>query len=251
MICLIAIAAITFFYLRDTATNEKEVAIAKEPNIETFTVNGVNFDMVRVEGGSFMMGSDDPDSDIYEKPVHREDVKDFHIGSTEVTQELWKAVMGTNPSYFQGNNLPVEQVSWNDCQIFLDRLSELTGRKFRLPTEIEWEYAARGGNRSSDYKWSGSNDIGSVAWYDENSEGKTHPVASMRPNELGLYDMSGNVWELTSDFWSNNYNIEPADNSPRVCRGGGWINDSRYCRSAKRGFSTFGTDSHLGLRLAF
>ena len=230
-----------------------EDVIAESPEKETFTVNGVSFDMVRVEGGTFDMGSDedDPDADSDEKPVHSETVRDFYIGSTEVTQELWKAVMGNNPSEFRGDNLPVEKVSWNDCQTFCERLSDLTGRSFRLPTEAEWEYAARGGNRSRGYKYSGSNDIGSVAWYNGNSNSKTHPVASKQSNELGLYDMSGNVWEWTSDLWCSSYNVERGG-SNRVVRGGGWGSDVRYCRSANRGNnSPDGRLNSLGLRLAF
>ena len=219
--------------------------------LETFTVNGVSFDMVRVEGGTFEMGSNDSEAYDDEKPVHSETVRDFYIGSTEVTQNLWEAVMGSNPSKFHGGNLPVENVSWNDCQTFCERLSDLTGRNFRLPTEAEWEYAARGGNRSRGYKYSGSDDIGSVAWYWDNSNSKTHPVASKQSNELGLYDMSGNVWEWTSDLWSDNYNSNRGG-SYRVYRGGSWSNDARFCRSASRFNGSLAYRYYsLGLRLAF
>lgn len=234
---------------KDPITLASTETFEKAKELETFTVNGVSFDMVRVEGGTFNMGSD-AYSD--EKPVHSETVKDFYIGSTEVTQDLWEAVMGSNPSYFSGGNLPVENVSWNDCQDFCRRLSELTGRNFRLPTEAEWEYASRGGNRSRGYEYSGSNDIKSVAWYYGNSVEMTHPVASKQANELGLYDMSGNVWEWTSDLWSDNYSVEFECGGPdRVIRGGSWYHDARYCRSAHALYGPDGGHRALGLRLAF
>lgn len=219
---------------------------------ETFTVNGVSFEMVRVDGGSFMMGSYNGDSD--EQPVHSETVSTFYIGKTEVTQALWTAVMGSNPSYFKGPNLPVEMVSWNDCQEFIDRLNRITGRNFRLPTEAEWEYAARGGNRSRGYEYSGSNNLQSVGWYDGNSGGSTHPVGSKLDNELGLYDMSGNVWEWTSDLWSSNYSSYRnggSSGSDRVLRGGSYFNSARCCRSAYRDFNVSGHRYRgLGFRLA-
>lgn len=250
-----AIICAIFFLMPGRDKSEEQVksedVITESPEKETFTVNGVSFDMVRVEGGTFEMGSDDREAYSDEKPVHSETVKDFYIGSTEVTQDLWEAVMGSNPSEFRGGNLPVERVSWDDCQTFCKRLSDLTGRNFRLPTESEWEYAARGGNRSRGYKYSGSNDIGTVAWYDGNSNSKTHPVASKQANELGLYDMSGNVYEWTSDLWSSSYNVERGG-SNRVNRGGGWGYDARNCRSARRGYDSPGYRyCSLGLRLAF
>ena len=165
---------------------------------QTFTVNGVSFTMKLVEGGTFQMGAtSEQGSDAYnsEKPVHSVTLSNYYLGETEVTQALWNAVMGSNPSYFEGDALPVEQVAWNDCQEFIRKLNQKTGKNFRLPTEAEWEYAARGGKKSNGYKYAGSNDIGSVAWYTNNSDSKTHPVKGKSPNELGLYDMSGNVWE--------------------------------------------------------
>ena len=247
MAIIAAIIVAVFFVTSGTDGSEKKDVLAEDSDIETITVNGVSFDMVRVEGGTFEMGSDDYDS---EKPVHSERVNDFYIGSTEVTQELWEAVMGRNPSYIRGGNLPVELVSWDDCQKFCNRLSDLTGRSFRLPTEAEWEYAARGGNCSRGYEYSGSNDIGSVAWYRSNSDKNIHPVASKNPNELGLYDMSGNVWEWTSDLWSSNYSSSRGG-SRRVIRGGSVISDVDECRSADRySFSPFTWAWIIGLRLA-
>lgn len=221
--------------------------------VETFTVKGVKFEMVRVDGGSFMMGSDDKDAYDSEKPVHRETVSTFYIGRTEVTQALWEAVMGRNPSLYKGANLPVENVSWYDCQEFIRKLNQLTGRNFRLPSEAEWEYAARGANLSQGYKYSGSNNLGSVGWYVDNSRNKTHPVTK-QANELGLYDMSGNVYEWTSDKWSSNYestrNGGPSG-SDRVVRGGNYGCFATYCRSAYRNHNAPGNRySGLGLRLA-
>jgi formylglycine-generating enzyme required for sulfatase activity len=206
--------------------------------------------MVTVEGGSFRMGADDSEAWDDEKPVHSETVSTFRIGKTEVTQALWTAVMGSNPSNFKGDNLPVEKVSWNDCKTFISKLNSLTGENFRLPTESEWEYAARGGNKSRGYKYSGSNSIGEVAWYYGNSGSKTHPVATKSPNELGIYDMSGNVWEWTSDIWCGDYNSSRSG-SYRVDRGGGWSFDARYCRvSSRNDRDPSYTINYLGLRLA-
>lgn len=165
----------------------------------------------------------------------------FHICKYEVTQKLWSAVMEENPSDMQGDDLPVEQVSWNDCQRFISKLNELTGKKYRLPSDAEWEYACRGGNQSKGYAYSGSNDIGEVAWYDGNSEGRTHPVGQKLPNELGLYDMSGNVWEWCQDMHE----------SVGSCRGGSWIHNARNCYPSLPNETpqTFSINS-LGLRLA-
>lgn len=218
------------------------------PTIETITVNGVSFKMIKVDGGTYMMGSNDGDSD--EKPVHSETVATFQIGETEVTQALWKAVMGSNPSNFVGDNLPVEQVSWDDCQTFIKKLNQLTGKTFRLPTEAEWEYAARGGQKSNGYVYSGSNNIGDVAWYTSNSGSKTHLVAQKKANELGLYDMSGNVWEWTSDYYSSNYSSS-RNSSDRVFRGGSWYYNASCCRSAYRNHYAPGNrNNRIGLRLA-
>ena len=217
-------------------------------SVESFTVNGVTFEMVKVDGGTYSMGSYSGYSS--ETPVHSESISTFYIGKTEVTQALWAAVMGNNPSQFRGENRPVENVSWYDCQEFVERLSRLTGRIFRLPTEAEWEYAARGGNRSRGYTYSGSNDIYRVAWYSENSGGSTHPVAQKLDNELGIYDMSGNVWEWTSDNYSSDYS-SARSSSNRVHRGGGWNNDATNCRVAFRYSNSPGCrNDNLGLRLA-
>ena len=180
-------------------------------NTLTITVKGVSFKMIRVQGGTFTMGcTSDLETGCLddEIPPHKVTLSTFYIGETEVTQELWKAVMENNPSYFKGNNKPVEQVSWYDCQEFIRELNQLTGKKFRLPTEAEWEFAARGGTKSAGYIFSGGHDIGSVAWYTENAYDKgennsdygTHEVKTKKPNELGIYNMSGNVREWCSDW---------------------------------------------------
>ena len=230
-----------------------------EPEYEVITANGVSFKMIRVEGGTFQMGAtSEQGSDAYddEKPAHSVTLSSYYIGETEVTQELWQAVMGSNPSSFKGTNRPVEQVSWDDCQTFISKLDSITGKNFRLPTEAEWEYAARGGNKSRGYKYSGSNSVGDVAWYTDNSGSETHPVKSKSPNELGIYDMSGNVWEWCQD-WYGSYESSsqtnptgPSSGSSRVIRGGGWSNHARGCRVSFRSYSTPDfRSSYLGLRL--
>ncbi len=227
---------------------------------KTFTVNGVSFTMVAVEGGTFTMGAtSEQGSDAYdhEKPAHSVTLSPYYIGQTEVTQELWQAVMGSNPSKFKGVYKPVEQVSCDDCQQFINRLNSLTGEQFKLPTEAQWEYAARGGKHSRAYKYSGSNSIGDVAWYGDNSGSQTHNVATKQANELGLYDMNGNVWEWCCD-WYGDYSsgsqtdpAGPATGSDRVFRGGGWFNYARNCRVSYRGhFSPVDRGNDLGFRLA-
>ena len=252
-------------------------AVATSTRPATYTVRGVSFTMIPVEGGTFTMGAtaeQGSDARDNEKPAHQVTLSSYSIGQTEVTQELWQAVMGSNPSEFKGNNLPVEQVSWDDCQTFISKLNQLTGQNFRLPTEAEWEYAARGGNRSKGYKYAGSNSLNDVAWFWQNSGDsyltgewdwnsiksnncKTHPVATKWPNELGLFDMSGNVGELCQD-WVGSYSTTsqtnptgPASGSNRVHRGGCWYGIARGCRVSYRYYFTpSNTGNFLGLRLA-
>ena len=226
----------------------------------SFTVGGVTFKMIAVEGGTFTMGATNEQGDDAwdsEKPIHSVTLSSYSIGETEVTQALWQVVMGSNPSNFSGSNKPVETVSWDDCQDFIRKLNALTGENFRLPTEAEWEYAARGGNKSRGYKYAGSNTIDNVAWYYDNSGSQTHNVATKSPNELGLYDMSGNVWEWCQD-WYGDYSsgsqtnpTGPSSGSYRVYRGGGWIYNARDCRVSIRNYLTPDyRSSNLGLRLA-
>ena len=180
-------------------------------SVQTFTVNGVSFNMVDVEGGTFMMGSETWSSLSY--PVCWVTLDSYSIGETEVTQALWTAVMGSNPSKSIGSDLPVENVSWDDCQSFVKELSKLTGATFRLPTEAEWEYAARGGNKSKGYEYCGGYVIDYLAWYSSNSDRETHEVGGKIANELGLYDMAGNVYEWCQNrfYYYKNY---PVTNPP-------------------------------------
>ena len=223
--------------------------------------DGISIEMVKVEGGTFMMGAtpEMKNSWTEERPIHQVTLtNDYYIGKYEVTQSLWCALMDNNPSYFKGDNLPVEQVSWDDCQKFINKLNDITGRKFRLPTEAEWEYAARGGKKSRGYQYSGSNKISDVAWYSSNSEHKTQPVGLKLANELGLYDMSGNVDEWCFDrfgFYSALSQTNPLgadDGICRVYRGGSWEQIAGFCRSSDR--SNYGTSKNriynLGFRLA-
>ena len=257
------------------------------PQTETFTVRGVTFTMVIVEGGTFMMGSNEEEQNPSivmpnEYPVHEVTLSTYGIGQTEVTQELWEAVMSwhpdtsdedfdanyIHPSYFSSKNgypddlqRPVESINIHKINIFLSDLKALTGREFRLPTDAEWEFAARGGNLSRGYKYSGSDDLDVVAWwgyyFNGNSGYYTNPVATKAPNELGLYDMSGNVWECTSDDAYYEYPSEPVTNphyvggSGQSARGGCWAHRPWDCRPTRRFFYPIrpGSNTH-GLRLA-
>lgn len=265
-----ALALVLFlgwWMMRDNDSNDFEsnaeakekVAMSDEERNEILQ-NLVN-NMVLVEGGTFMMGAtseqgDDADDD--ESPAHQVTVSSFSIGKYEVTQEEWGAVMGENPSEFKGGKNPVESVSWDDCQEFISKLNELTGKQFRLPTEAEWEFAARGGNKKLEQtKYAGGANIDAVAWYEDNSGYTTHPVGEKSPNALGLYDMSGNVWEWCEDYYES-YDSStqkdpkgPASGSNRVNRGGGWCYGARFCRVSYRSSNSPGYRySYLGLRLA-
>jgi formylglycine-generating enzyme required for sulfatase activity len=245
----------------DTAALSVDTPPADASAFSETAVGGQSFEMAFAAGGTFTMGcAAEQDSDCDERPAHSVTLSDYYIGKREVTQGLWKAVMGAdnNPSYFTGSdNLPVERVSWNDVKVFIDSLNSKTGKMYRLPTEAEWEYAARGGNKSGGYKYSGSNTLDSVAWYRNNSDNKTHEVGTKAPNELGIYDMSGNVWEWTGD-WYGDYGsdaqtnpIGPSTGSYRVFRGGGWSYVARNCRVSIRYYYYPGDRGYgLGFRLA-
>jgi formylglycine-generating enzyme required for sulfatase activity len=238
------------------------LALSDQDPFAAITIGKYRFHMMYVKGGTFMMGSDAPDAEKDEKPVHEVTLSDYYIGQTEVTQKLWKLVMGNNnnPSANQGDELPVTNISRADCQTFVEKLSELTGLRFRLPTEAEWEYAARGGQNSKGYVYAGSNDINEVAWYPSNCQ-KPQAVGQKKPNELGIYDMSGNVYEFCYD-WYGAYPAEPqtnpqgpsaASNGYRSCRGGCWQkqnkgDDASYCRIANRGHDIKGNE-RIGLRI--
>ena len=255
-----------------TATQQSTVSqptVAQQPVVQPTVTNsdnisipvkdGISIDMVRVEAGTFTMGAT-PEMENpleHEKPTHKVTLtNDYYIGKYEVTQALWKAVMGKNPSEFKGESLPVEKVSWNDCQKFIGKLNRITGKKFRLPTEAEWEYAARGGKKSRGFQYSGSSNLSDVAWYKDNSNSKPHTVGSKQANELGIYDMSGNVWEWCQDWkgsYSSSSQVNPtgaASGSGRVIRGGGWR--ATGCHSSYRTYNEPGNRSgNLGLRLVF
>ena len=235
-----------------------QAPIANGNHISIPVKDGVSIDMVRVEAGTFTMGEtvDIKDSYDFVKKHQVTLTNDYYIGKYEVTQALWKAVMGNNPSNLKGDNLPVEQVSWDDCQEFLSKLNSITSKTFRLPTEAEWEYAARGGNKSRGYQYSGSNNLSDVAWYGDNSGSKTHPVGSKQANELGIYNMAGNVCEWCQDRFgkyisSSQVNPTGANRgSYRVIRGGCWGYSAGICRSSCRSFSPPDhRGSGLGLRL--
>lgn len=225
---------------------------------QTFNINGVSFTMKQVAKGTFFMGATDEqtNADTDESPSHQVTLKTFYLGETEVTQELWQAVMGSNPASFKGKNMPVESVSWNDCQSFISKLNAATGQKFRLPTEAEWEFAARGGH-NSDKIYSGAANLAQVGWYSGNSSGSIHIVKGKSANELGFYDMSGNVAEWCND-WYGKYRISHEMNpkgassgSERVARGGSVAGGAEECRTSSRLNVAPSTSSPtLGLRLA-
>lgn len=229
-------------------------------SIMIYSINGVTFNMKKVKAGTFTMGAtSEQGSDSFEdeKPAHQVTLThDYYIGETEVTQPLWIAVMGVNPSSYTGDNMPVNNVSWDDCQEFIVKLNSLTGKNFRLPTEAEWEYAARGGNLSQGYKYSGSNNINDVAWYKDNSNSSTHPIKSKKPNELGLYDMNGNVSEICSDYYnlfSNVAQIDPThatSGSDHLHRGGNYYFNAQCCRiSYRQNYNSEIKYKNVGLRL--
>lgn len=240
---------------------------------KTFTVGDVSFTMIFINGGTYIMGAtenqtSDFDDDYDEVPIHQVILSDYYIGETEVTQALWVAVMGDNPSQFKGKDNPVENVSYDMCIEFIDKFNliinrKLGGMRFALPTEAQWEFAARGGNKSCGYKYSGSNILDDIAWYEENSGSTTHPVAQKQSNELGLYDMSGNVYEWCRDWYGDYLPYSQTDptgpikpdifmyRAGRICRGGSFTDNSSKCRVSYRddaGPSWYSYD--IGFRLA-
>lgn len=233
--------------------SNRESQVSNE-SVSTATFS-LNYPMEQVEGGTFQMGSPTTEEGRDENECqHSVSVKSFYIGRYEVTQAQWKAVMGNNPSNFnECENCPVEKVSWDNVQAFIETLNRKTGKTYRLPSEAEWEYAARGGNKSKGYLYAGSNDLNSVAWYVDNANSNTHPVGTKAPNELELYDMSGNVWEWCQDLYKaySNCKATSSESRFRVYRGGGWNYDARKCRTTDRDcFEPSGHYHFLGFRLA-
>lgn len=245
---------------------EKLRFIIRRVNINFVFDGGVEYIMKYVEGGRFQMGAPDNDNEAYpdERPRHWVELSSFYIGETLVTQALWKALMDGNPSYYEGDNLPVNNVAWEhsdmaiSVQEFINKLNEKwPGYRFRLPTEAEWEYAAKGGLKHSNYYYSGSNDVKEVAWYVDNSGGRPNPIKTKKANELGLYDMSGNVWEWCND-WKGGYDVGslvnpggPKQGAERVFRGGDFHNTVRGCRVTTRSQgSPDNRYSGVGFRLA-
>ncbi len=225
----------SFSFIMKKKENQQPSVFKNLAQLPSVIQNLVN-NMVYIEEGTFLMGSYEENN---EKPIHQVNVSSFYIGKCEVTQEEWLTVMGNTPSRFKGAKRPVENVSWNDCQEFIRRLNTMTGGHFRLPTEAEWEYAARGGNAT---KWAGSNNLNDVGWYWGNSNKTTHDVGQLNPNGFGLYDMSGNVSEYCSD-WYGSYVADaqsdptgPLSGAKRLCRGGSWSLDGRYCRVSYRSY---------------
>ena len=237
--------------------------LRREGEDRLVTVGSVTFTMIPVKGGTFQMGATKEQTGEArkdEKPVHTVTLDNFQIGETEVSQALWREVMGSNPSTYKGNDLPVTNVTWEDCQEFIKKLNERTGKQFRLPTEAEWEFAARGGTASKGYMFSGSDEVRSVAWHNRDSNRDRHngpyAIKSKDPNELGIYDMSGNVNEWCQD-WFGDYTADPQTNpqgpatgKEHVYRGGSWWYYGMSCRVSRRNSGVKDVRGVIGLRLA-
>ncbi len=253
----IIIVVLVLFVINETFA-EKKVIKENESNMTEFNQDG--FDFVKVDGGTFTMGCTPEQTDfcsIYEKPSHSVILSSFSIGKYEVTQSQWTSIMGSNPSQFSNcSDCPVEMVSWDDIQIFISSLKTKTGKNYRLPTEAEWEYAARGGNKSKGYRYSGSHNYSKVAWCENDGSTETHSVGTKKANELGIYDMSGNVYEWVND-WLGDY-TDASETNPnghssgtyRIIRGGSWKEDARFVRVPYRLNELPGNKNNdLGFRL--
>lgn len=257
-VACVAVIAVVLLLLNRNNDAERPVLPVEDRNAPlTFDVRGIKFKMIPVEGGQFMMGAKGGSAYSDESPIHEVTISDFMIAETEVTQALWSTLVSTNPSYFGGSDHPVDNVSWQDAQVFIDALNRETGENFRLPTEAEWEYAAKGGNLSRGYVYSGSDNAHDVGWTSTDSRNTTHSVKSKAPNELGLYDMTGNVWEWCSDIYGRYDDLNqidptgPAGGAERVARGGSWNNDDRMARTTNRGQNKpTARANRIGFRLA-
>ncbi|MBQ6310238.1 MAG: SUMF1/EgtB/PvdO family nonheme iron enzyme [Bacteroidales bacterium] len=270
-ICFVSFVIAAAIFSSGCGKSGTEKEKTPESPILTIEANGVSFNMIRVEGGTFDMGAT-PEQGVTDKmeayrretPVHPVTLDSYYIGETEVTQELWEAVMGTNASWFQDDKKnPVDRIGFNQCKSFISKLNTITGKKFRLPTEAQWEFAARGGNKSRGYKYSGSDSFSSAAWLKDNSGDKTHPVKTKVANELGIYDMSGNVWEWCADMQGYYPTSMPQTNptgpkdygdAPQyhVFRGGDCSTTAWYCRISYREVNSDPVDRayFIGFRLA-
>ncbi|MDB5281463.1 MAG: Sulphatase-modifying factor protein [Bacteroidota bacterium] len=256
-----------------TATSPRDTSLAHKhapkrennvaSNVPMEILVNIEANMVNVSGGSITMGCDNPqDTDCYywEKPAHMITVSNFYISKYPVTQRQWEAIVGINPfSSKYCPDCPVENVSWYDTQIFFSKLNQMTGKEYRLPTEAEWEYAAKGGAKTKEFKYAGSNNPDEVGWNGNNSNKQTHPVGTKKPNELGLYDMSGNVWQWCSDWFNEKYYTKSPVLNPegpkraeyRVCRGGSWWSDPADTRTINRDrYPADARDDDVGFRIA-
>lgn len=245
-----AIGAICYFiftsnFIPSGGGGEQDIAKGYVQQVDTFTINGIHLEMVKIPGGTFKLGCDDLNdamADASEKPAKNRQVGDFYMGKHEVTQKLWSVIMNNNPSTVINDNYPVNNVSWEDCQLFIEKLNRITGRNFRLPTEAEWEYAAKstlnkdGTISNTTSKFAGGDMPDSYAWYSENSSNTLHPVGTKKPNAFGLYDMCGNVIEWCQDIYTNYNTGDPEiDKSQRVLRGGYFGGDKASVRTTSRG----------------
>lgn len=233
-----------------------------EKNSRTDVLENIDARMLFVQGGTFTMGCTRPQDSCYywEFPAHKVTLSNFYLAQYPVTQREWEMVMHTKPWFSKDcPDCPIEHISWYDAQVFISTLNQLSGKFYRLPTEAEWEYAARGGSHSHNLKYAGGNAVDNVAWYDSNSLQQSHPVGLKEPNELGLYDMSGNVWEWCSDWFSEKYYTESPEKDPqgpgkdvyRVCRGGSWWSEKGDLRVSNRDrYPPDARDDDVGFRLA-
>lgn len=242
------------------SANSKPTILPSQADI----ISAIESRMIKVDGGTYTMGcANEKDTSCYywEKPAHKVTLKDFYMAKYPVTQKEWEAMMSYNPDFKNCPDCPVENITWNEAKQFVEKLAMLSGKSYRLPTEAEWEYAAKGGSNSKGYVYAGSNNIDLVAWYRNNSAKNTHPVGKLAPNELGLYDMTGNVWQWCSDWFDGEYYIHSPERNPlgpdgtsdnyRVVRGGSWWYEAPHCRIVNRDrYPTDAKDDDVGFRLA-